>query len=42
VTVPEGYESISIRSAADVMASGFTTTPTDMVVNCPVTFVAEP
>ena len=42
VTVPEGYEPNSIRSAADVMASGFTTTSTDMVVNCPVTFVAEP
>jgi hypothetical protein len=42
VTVPEGYEPISIRSAADVTASGLTTTPTDMAVNCPVTFVAEP
>ena len=42
MTEPEGYAPISIRSAADVMASGFTITPTDMVVNCPVTFVAEP
>lgn len=41
VTVPEGYKPDSIRSAADVKASGFTTTATDMVVNCPVTFVAE-
>jgi pentapeptide MXKDX repeat protein len=41
VTVPEGYEPDSIRSAADVMASGFTTTPANIVVNCPVTFVAE-
>ena len=41
VTVPEGYEPNSIRSAADVLAAGLTTTLTDLVVNCPVTLVAE-
>ncbi|HZA23233.1 MAG TPA: hypothetical protein VFA32_11635 [Dehalococcoidia bacterium] len=41
VTVPEGYEPNSIRSAAEVQAAGFTITVTDMVVNCPVIFVAE-
>lgn len=42
VTVPEGYQPNSIRSAAEVQAAGFTVTQTDMVVNCPVTFLAEP
>jgi len=40
VTVPEGYEPNSIRSAADVLAAGFAIAETDMVVNCPVTEVA--
>ena len=40
VTVPEGYEPNSIRSAADVIAAGFEITQTDMVVNCPVVEVA--
>src|ERR671915_677957 len=35
VTVPEGYDPNSIRSAAEVQAAGFTITVTDMVVNCP-------
>ena len=39
VTAPEGYVPDSIRSVADVQASGFATTPTDIVVNCPVTSV---
>ncbi len=37
VTVPDGYESNSIRSAADAVSSGFEIQETDMVVNCPVT-----
>ena len=41
VTVSEDYEPNSIRSAADVLASGLTTTVTDLVVNCPVTLVAD-
>jgi hypothetical protein len=41
VTVPEGYEANSIRSAEDVLASGFEITETDIVVNCPVTDVEE-
>lgn len=41
VTVPANYAPNSIRSAADVIASGFQITETDMVVNCPVTSVAE-
>lgn len=40
VTVPEGYEPNSIRSADDVLAAGYEITQTDMVVNCPVTEVA--
>lgn len=40
VTVPDGYEPNSIRSAADVRAAGFEITETEMVVNCPVTQVA--
>jgi hypothetical protein len=41
VTVSAGYEPNSIRSAAGVDASGFPVTQIDMVVNCPVTSVAE-
>jgi len=41
VTVPEDYEANSIRSAADVVAAGYEITQTDMLVNCPVTSVAE-
>jgi hypothetical protein len=41
VTVPDGYEPNSIRSAAGVTASGFPVTQTDMVVNCPVTEVSD-
>jgi hypothetical protein len=37
VTVGEGYEANTIKSAADALASGFEITETDMVVNCPVT-----
>jgi hypothetical protein len=40
VTVPQGYTPNSIRSAEAVRASGFQMTPTQMVVNCPVTEVA--
>jgi hypothetical protein len=40
VTVPQSYTPNSIRSASAVLASGFATTPTDMIVNCPVTTVA--
>jgi hypothetical protein len=36
VTVGEGYEADSIRSRADVDASGFDVQVTDMLVNCPV------
>jgi hypothetical protein len=41
VTVPADYEPNSLRSAADVLASGYEITETDMVVNCPVTVVAD-
>lgn len=41
VTVPEDYEANSITSAADVLSAGYEITETDMVVNCPVTFVAD-
>jgi hypothetical protein len=41
VTVPEDYQPNSVRSAAQVQAAGFAITITEMVVNCPVTFVAE-
>lgn len=37
VTVDEGYEANSIKSAADAVGSGFAITQTEMVVNCPVT-----
>lgn len=37
VTVDEGYEANSIKSAADVVSAGFEMTQTEMVVNCPVT-----
>jgi hypothetical protein len=37
VTVDEGYEANTIKSAADALASGFEITEADMVVNCPVT-----
>jgi cold shock CspA family protein len=40
VTVPQNYMPNSIRSANAVRASGFPMTPTDMIVNCPVTEVA--
>ncbi len=40
VTVPDGYEPNSLRSAADVLAAGYQITETDMVVNCPVVQVA--
>lgn len=40
VTVPANYEPNSIRSAADVLAAGYTITETEMVVNCPVITVA--
>lgn len=40
VTVPDGYAADSLRSAADVLASGYEITETDMVVNCPVVNVA--
>jgi hypothetical protein len=36
VTVPDGYEPDSITSAAEVAQSGYETTVTDMLVNCPV------
>ena len=32
----EDYEPNSLKSAADVMASGMEVMPTDLVVNCPV------
>ena len=40
VTVPDGYEADSIRSAQDVLDAGYEITATDMVVNCPVVNVA--
>jgi len=39
VTVDDAYEPNSIKSAADVIASGFEVTTTDLVVNCPVVSV---
>ena len=39
VVVPEGYEANSIRSAHDVMDSGYEIIETDLMVNCPVTEV---
>lgn len=41
VVVGDDYEANTIRSADDVVAGGFEMTPTDMVVNCPVTEVAS-
>ena len=35
VTVPDGYEPDSVKSAADVRSGDFTITETDLVVNCP-------
>jgi hypothetical protein len=36
VTVPADYVANSLASAAEIKASGYTTTPTNMLVNCPV------
>src|SRR5258708_1151623 len=36
VTVPASYVPNSATSLADIKAAGFATTPTDMLVNCPV------
>ena len=36
VTVPADYEADSIRSADDVMSSGYTVNATDIYVNCPI------
>ena len=36
VAVPSGYVANSITSVAEITAAGFTTTPTPMLVNCPV------
>jgi hypothetical protein len=36
VTVPANYVSNSVTSAADITAAGFSTTPTNMLVNCPI------
>jgi hypothetical protein len=36
VTVPASYIPNSVTSAADIQAAGFPTTPTNMIVNCPV------
>jgi hypothetical protein len=41
VKVPAGYKPDSIRSAADVRASGFEITQTNTIVNCPVTTVSD-
>jgi len=37
VTVPDGYEPNSVRSAAAAADAGYEMTQTDLVVNCPVT-----
>jgi hypothetical protein len=36
VTAPENYEPDSIRSAEEVISSGFELTKTDLLVNCPI------
>ncbi|HVT10222.1 MAG TPA: hypothetical protein VHO67_22335 [Polyangia bacterium] len=36
VTVPSGYVANTVASLAEIQAAGYTITPTDMVVNCPV------
>jgi len=36
VTVPASYVPNSVTSAAEIQAAGFTTTPTNMLVNCPI------
>jgi hypothetical protein len=36
VTVPASYVPNSVTSAAEIHAAGFQTTPTNMIVNCPV------
>ena len=36
VTVPDSYVANSVTSLAEIQAAGFTVTPTDMLVNCPV------
>jgi plastocyanin len=42
VTVPSDYVAETLKSAADVMASGYPMIETDILVNCPVINVAEP
>ena len=41
VTVPEGYEANSITALAGVIDSGYEVVQPGLVVNWPVTFVAE-
>jgi hypothetical protein len=36
VTVPAGYVPNSVTSLAEIQAAGFTTTPTSILVNCPI------
>ena len=36
VQVPDGYMANTLKSAADVVASGYEITQTDLMVNCPV------
>ncbi|HVY37313.1 MAG TPA: hypothetical protein VHM31_05240, partial [Polyangia bacterium] len=36
VTVPSSYVANTVASLAEIQAAGYTITPTDMVVNCPV------
>jgi hypothetical protein len=36
VTVPEGYVANSVRSYDDLVAAGYTITPTSIFVNCPI------
>jgi hypothetical protein len=36
VTVPQGYQANTIRSAAEVASSGYQVTSTNMFVNCPI------
>ena len=37
VTVPDGYKANTLKSAEDVVKSGYKVAPTQLVVNCPVT-----
>ncbi len=37
VTVPDGYKANTLKSAEDVVKSGYKIAPTQLVVNCPVT-----